>query len=128
MLRREFLLHLITEMSNFILDGNPSRMDISLHQEKDGLHLSVVDNIPRSEEEIEEISHSLNKTKRPELAGYYGSMVGHDLLGKSRLELLGWQVKHGDVSRHNDGIRIDLWVGNENFIPKNVKDSRKTHQ
>lgn len=115
MKRREFLLHLITEMSSFILSGDPSRMDISLYQEDDGIHLRITDNTPRTDEEIDDIFNSLNKTKRPELAGYYGSMMGHDLLGKSRLDLLGWQIKHGDVCRHQEGIQINLCVGNERF-------------
>jgi hypothetical protein len=121
MKRREFLLHLITEMSNFILDGNPSKMDLSLCLEENGIHLSIMDNNPRTDDEIADIFNSLNKKKRPELAGYYGSMVGHDLMGKSRLELLGWQIKHGDVTKYNDGIKIDIWVGNEQYNPDSLK-------
>lgn len=128
MKRQEFILHLITEMSSFILDGDPSRMDISLYQEKDGIHLSIMDNIPRTDEEISEIHTTLNKAKRPELAGYYGSMMGHDLLGKSRLHLLGWQIKTGYISRHNGGIKIDIFVGNENYEPEPItqKSSKNT--
>lgn len=115
MKRNEFLLHLITDMSSFILEGNPSRMDISLYQEKDGIHLSIMDNIPRTDEEISDIQNTLNKEKRPELSGYYGSMMGHDLLDKSRLQFIGWQIKKGEVSRYKEGIKIEIFVGNERF-------------
>ena len=119
MKRKEFLLHLIGEISNFILDSNPSRMVISLHQESDGLHLAVLDNTERSEDEIEEISRMLNSRKRPELSGYYGTMTGHDLLGQARLDMLGWQVKHATVSRTAEGLKIDLWLGSDRFDPTN---------
>ena len=46
-------------------------------------------------------------------------MTGQDLLGASRLNLLGWQLKHCDVSRTGKGIKIDLWLGGDRF------DSRK---
>lgn len=117
MRKKEFLLHLIGEVSSFILDKNPSRMVISLHQEEDGLHLCIIDNNPRTEEEIDDIEHTLNSKKRPELAGYYGSMTGHDLLGSSRLNLLGWQVKHSSVSPTDSGLKIDLWLGSDRFNP-----------
>lgn len=127
MKRREFLLHLIGEISGFILNSNPKRMVISLHQEPDGLHLCVLDDHPRSEQEIEKISNSLNSRKRPELAGYYGSMTGHDLLGSSRLDLLGWQLKHADVTSTDSGIKIDLWLGSDRFDPTvfNIPEKRK---
>ncbi len=115
MKRKDFVLHLIGEMANYILDENPMRMVISLHQEKDGLHLCVLDDNKHSDEEIEEMRKALNSPKRPELAAYYGSMTGHDLLGTSRLNLLGWQVKHADVNRTDSGIKIDLWIGGSNF-------------
>lgn len=121
MKRNEFLLHLITEMSNFMLDGNPSKMDISLCQEKDGIHLSIMDNTPRTDEEISDIHNTLNKEKRPELSGYYGSMMGHDLLDKSRLQFIGWQIKKGEVSRYKEGIKIDIYVGNESFEDGPIK-------
>lgn len=119
MKRKEFLLHLIGEISSFILDGDPSRMVISLHQEPDGLHLAVLDNIQRSDKEIEDLSKTLNSRKRPELSGYYGSMTGHDLLGSARLDMLGWQVKHSTVSKTAEGIKIDLWLGSDRFDPTN---------
>jgi hypothetical protein len=115
MKRKDFVLHLIGEMANYILDENPMRMVISLHQEKDGLHLCVLDDNKHSDQEIEEMRKALNSPKRPELAAYYGAMTGHDLLGTSRLNLLGWQVKHADVNRTDSGIKIDLWIGGSNF-------------
>jgi len=119
MKRKEFLLHLIGEISNFILDGDPSRMVLSLHHEADGLHLAVLDNIERTDDEIEAISRRLNSRKRPELSGYYGSMTGHDLLGTARLDMLGWQIKQATVSKTSEGIKIDLWLGGKRFDPSN---------
>jgi hypothetical protein len=115
MKRKDLILHLIGEISNFLLEENPKRMVISLHQEEDGLHLSVLDDIPHTDEEIERIDRTLNSRKRPELAGYYGAMTGHDMLGASRLDLLGWQVKHCDVSKTRSGIKIDIWLGGDRF-------------
>ena len=123
---RDYILHLIGEMSKFILDAGPSRMVISLHQEPDGLHLSVMDNNPRTDKELEAIVAALNSEKRPELAEYYGIMAGHDMLGTSRLNLVGWQVKHADVVRIEGGTKIDLWLGSDRFdsdrfsIPKDA--------
>jgi hypothetical protein len=71
----------------------------------------------------------MNSKKRPELAGYYGEMIGHDFLGQSRLDLMGWQVKKVDISRWGDGIMIDIWMGGSNFqksqfnMNKNKKDN-----
>lgn len=115
MKRKDFILHLIGEISSYILDGDPMRMVISLHQEEDGLHLCIIDDNEHSDEEIKKIDKALNSRKRPELAGYYGAMTGTDLLGSSRLNLLGWQLKHGDVSRTGSGIKIDLWLGGDRF-------------
>lgn len=115
MRRKELILHLIGEISNYLLENNPKRLVISLHQEEDGLHLSVLDDNPHTDEEIEKIDLTLNSPKRPELAGYYGAMTGHDMLGSSRLNLLGWQVKHCDVSRAGKGIKIDIWLGGDRF-------------
>jgi len=69
MKRREFLVHLIGEVSNFMLQGEPGNMVISLHQKTDGIHLAVIDSRVRSEAEIKEIEQSLNTARRPELAG-----------------------------------------------------------
>lgn len=115
MKRSDLILKLIGEMTSYILAKNPMRMVISLHQEEDGLHLAVVDDTERSDEEIESMERALNSRKRPELAGYYGAMTGRDLLGSARLELLGWQIKHCDIARVGKGIKIDLWLGGERF-------------
>jgi hypothetical protein len=119
MKRKDLILHLIGEISSYILEDDPMRMVISLHQEEDGLHLCVIDDNEHTDEEIKKMSKALNSKKRPELAGYYGAMTGHDLLGSSRLNLLGWQIKHSDVNRQGNGIQIDLWIGGDRF------DSRK---
>ncbi len=113
--RKDIILHLLGEMASYILEGDPTRMVISLHQEETGLHLCILDSNNHSDEEIDKIEKALNSEKRPELAGYYGAMTGHDLLGNSRLDLLGWQVKHADVSRTDSGIKIDLWMGGDEF-------------
>jgi hypothetical protein len=115
MKRKDIILHLLSEISSYILEEDPQQMVISLHQEEDGLHLCVIDNNKHSDEEIEKMEKALNSQKRPELAGYYGAMTGHDLLGSSRLDLLGWQVKHADVNRTDSGIKIDLWMGGDRF-------------
>jgi len=116
MKRREFLVHLISEVSSFVLQGQPRKMVVSLHQEADGIHLAVIDDRPRSDAEVKEIERSLNAARRPELAGYYGEMAGHDLLGNARLNLVGWQIKHADVMKTSDGgIMLNLWIGGEGF-------------
>jgi hypothetical protein len=115
MKKKEYVMHLLGEISNFVLESQPSRMVISLHQEEDGLHLAVLDNTPREDREIEKISKALNTAARPELAEYYGSMAGSDLIGAARLNLIGWQVKHADVIRTAEGTKIDLWLGSDRF-------------
>ena len=116
MKRREFLVHLISEVSSFILQDQPRKLVISLHQEEDGIHLAVIDDRPRSDAEIKDIERSLNAARRPELAGYYGEMAGHDLLGSARLNLVGWQIKHADVMKTPDGgIMLNLWIGGDSF-------------
>lgn len=115
MKRKDIILNLLSEMSSYILEGDPQRMVISLHQEESGLHLCILDSNEHSDEEITRVEKILNSQKRPELAGYYGAMTGHDLLGSTRLDLLGWQVKHADVSKTDSGIKIDLWMGGEEF-------------
>jgi len=119
MKRKDLILNLIGEISRYILEEDPMRMVISLHQEEDGLHLCVIDDNEHSDEEIKKMEKALNSQKRPELAGYYGAMTGHDFLGSTRLNLLGWQIKHSDVTRIGNGIKIDLWLGGDRF------DSRK---
>jgi len=115
MKRKDLILNLISEIASYVLEKDPMRMVISLHQEEDGLHLAVIDDSPHSDEEIARMEKALNSRKRPELAGYYGAMTGHDLLGSSRLNLLGWQIKHSDVTRMGEGIKIDLWLGGDRF-------------
>ncbi len=115
MKRRDFIVQLIGEISSYILAEDPMRMVISLHQEEDGLHLCILDNNEHSDAEIEKMNKALNSRKRPELAGYYGAMTGQDLLGASRLNLLGWQLKHSEVTRTDSGLKIDLWLGGSQF-------------
>jgi hypothetical protein len=115
MKRKDLILHLLGEISSYILEENPRRMVVSLYQEKDGLHLSFMDDNDHSDDELVRLKKLLNSPKRPELAGYYGAMTGHDMLGSTHLDLLGWQVKHADVSRIDKGIKIDLWLGGERF-------------
>lgn len=115
MKRKDLILHLIGEISSYLLEENPIRMVISLHQERGGLHLCILDDNTHTDEEITKMEKALHSRKRPELAGYYGAMTGHDLLGSSRLDLLGWQVKHSDLSRTDSGIKIDLWLGGDKF-------------
>jgi hypothetical protein len=45
-------------------------------------------------------------------------MTGVVFLGASRLNLIGWQVKHTDVTRTDSGIKIDFWLGGDNFDSK----------
>jgi len=120
MKRKEFLGRLIGELTNFILEGNPLRMVVSLHQEEDGAHVSIFDDHKRSEKELEMIRSALNpKARRPELAEYYGLMAGHDMTWEARLKLIGWQVKHASVQNSDSGIQIDLWLGSDAFNPAN---------
>lgn len=118
MKRREYILHLIGEVAHYILEGDPMRMVISLHQEEGGLHLAIIDSVVRSEEQLAKMRSELNTARRPELAGYYGSMAGSDMLGAARLDLIGWQVKHGDVTATSSGTKIDLWLGDDRFDPE----------
>src|SRR5574344_287356 len=105
MKRKEFLGRLIGEVTNFLLEGNPLRLVVSLHQEDDGAHISFFDDRPRSQEEIQRIYNSLNPQKnRPELAEYYGLMAGHDMAWDARLKLIGWQIKHASVDNSNSGL------------------------
>jgi hypothetical protein len=112
---KEYIAQLVAEMSNFVLDAQPTRMAISLHQEEDGLHLSVMDSTVRKDSELEAIARDLNPSRRPEMAEYYGRMAGHDLVGAARLHLIGWQVKKADVRRIEGGTKIDIWLGSERF-------------
>jgi len=113
--RKDFILKLIGGVANYVLEKEPGRMVISLHQEEDGLHLCIMDDNEHTDEEIAAMEKALNSRKRPELSGYYGAMTGRDMLGSARLDLLGWQVKHADVSRQDGGVMINLWLGGEKF-------------
>ena len=115
--RNELALHLIGEVGHYILEANPKRLVISLHLEDDGFHLKILDDIVRSDKEIEEMNLMLHETQRPELAGYYGSMTGFETLGHARLGMVGWQVKHGEVRHRDGGSQIDIWLGGEQFDP-----------
>ena len=115
MKRQELIVHLISEISRYLLAEDPMRLVISLHQEEDGLHLAIIDDNEHSDEELAAMERALNSRKRPELADYYGAMTGHDLLGSARLNLLGWQLKHSDVTRTGSGVKVDLWLGGDRF-------------
>ena len=126
MKRKELLGRLIGELTHFMLEGNPLRMVVSLHQEEDGAHISIFDDHPRSEEELGRIRSSLNpKAHRPELAEYYGSMAGHDMAWDARLKLIGWQIKHASVENLSEGLKIDLWLGSDAFNPANFSLHKK---
>ncbi len=119
MKRKEILGRLIGEVTNFLLEGNPLRMVVSLHQEDDGAHLSFFDDQKRSDAEIQKINKALHpKQSRPELAEYYGLMAGHDVTWDARLQLIGWQIKQATVSNSDSGLRIDLWLGSDAFNPE----------
>lgn len=118
MRRKEFLSRLISEVSNYLLEGNPLRMVVSLHQEEDGAHLSFFDDRKRSAKELQHINLLLNpKSHRPELADYYGILAGHGMDWKEGLKLIGWQVKHATVENTDSGLKIDLWLGGDAFNP-----------
>ncbi len=118
MKRTEVLLHLIGQLSHYVLDADPMRVVISVHQEEDGLHLAVLDTTARTDAELETIRAALNNPGRPELAAYYGSMAGFDALGEARLDLIGWQIKAANVGRTSDGTKIDIWLGGDRFAPE----------
>lgn len=127
MKRKEFLNRLIGEVSNYLLEGNPLRMVISLHQEEDGAHLSFFDDRKRNEAELKRIRDALNpKHERPELAGYYGMMAGHDTTWNARLKLIGWQIKHATVRNTDSGVQIDLWLGSDSFNPSQFSIDEET--
>ncbi len=117
---------MIGELTNFMLETNPLRLVVSLHQEDDGAHISFFDDRPRSEEELEMIRKALNpKIQRPELAQYYGQMAGHDMAWGARLKLIGWQIKQATVSNSDSGLQIDLWLGSDSFKPDNFTLDKK---
>jgi hypothetical protein len=115
MLNKEDLMHMISEISSYVLETQPRRMVISLHQETDGLHLCVIDDFTRSDGELAAMEKELNSGARPELADYYGTMGGSDLVGTARLKMIGWQIKRADVERSGKGTKIDIWIGSDRF-------------
>jgi len=119
MKRQELYVQMISEIANFLLNGNPRKMVISLHQEADGFHIAAIDDRPRTDKEIKDLRESLMVQQRPELAAYYGTMMGHDLLGSARLDIIGMQIKGVKVEPIPEGgVMINLWVGSEGFDPK----------
>ena len=120
MKRKEFLSRLIGEISGYILESNPLRMVISLHQEEDGAHIIIFDDKIRDKNELQEIRKALNPTeRRPELAEYYGMMAGRDAAWDTRLKLVGWQIKKATVENNDSGTQIELWLGEDSFNPAN---------
>lgn len=115
MRNKDDVLHLIGEISNYLLESGPGRMVLSIRQEPGGTHLCAMDDTKRSPEEMAGMREALNTGMRPELAEYYGSMGGSDLLGAARLNLIGWQVKRSEVSQIDGGTKIDLWMDDEQF-------------
>ncbi len=111
----EMIVKIISEVAHFVLQDDPNRMVISLHKEKDGIHLAIFDDKKRTKKEIEDIKRLISIGQRPELSGYYGNLAGNNLLGEARLELIGWQVKYIDVNQTDEGLKIDIWVGSEEF-------------
>ena len=127
MKRHELYAQLISELANYMLYGDSKKMVISLHMEPDGFHLSAIDDRPRTDKEISDIEHRLMLHRRPELASYYGTMLGHDLLGTARLELIGFQIKGVKVERVPEGgVMINLWVGSDDFDPAAFTISQDT--
>jgi hypothetical protein len=115
MKQEEMIIKIISEVAHFILQKDPSKMVISLHKEKEGIHLAIFDNVVRTEDEIKKIKNRISVGQKPELSSYYGNLAGNDLLGEARLDLIGWQVKFIDVINRGNGIQIDIWIGSENF-------------
>lgn len=116
--RKEYLLHLIGEISNYLLEREPSRLVISLHRAEDGLHLCALDSTARSDEELATMSASLNAGARPEFAEYYGHLAGADQVAGARLDLVGCQVRKAEVGRTEEGTKLDLWLVPEPPPPK----------
>ena len=62
MKRKDLILKLIGEMSSYILDENPMKMVISLHQEEDGLHLAIIDDAKHSDADLEKLDKTLRRS------------------------------------------------------------------
>lgn len=119
MKNQELISQIVSEILHFILSFNPKNVVISVHQEKDGVHICIIDDLKRTKEEIEKIKSSFYNENRPEVAGYYGNLIGYDLIGKTNLSLLGWEVKYINFEdTKKDGIKIDIWLGSSEFDPK----------
>jgi hypothetical protein len=84
-----------------------------------------MDDIQRSDSELKKMEHDLNPKVRPELSEYYGAMAGTDAISAARLNLIGWQIKHGDVSRTTEGTKVDLWIGSDEYDSKNFSRKKK---
>lgn len=125
MKNKEYVMHLLAEINNYVLERHPGHMSLVLDQDDEGLHLEVRDDIFRSSEEIEKMHKALNSTVRPELAEYYGAMGGSDLIGAARLNLLGWQIKKAEVSSSEAGTVINLWLGSERYTGNSSAASKK---
>lgn len=110
---KETIIHLITELSNYLLEAKPTRMVLSLDHETDLLHLTIKDDISRRDEELESMRRALGAQGRPELAEYYSGMAGCDFMGAPRLNLVGWRVKKAEINRTAEGTRIELWIGED---------------
>ena len=115
MKNKEYVMHITSELLNFFLEDYPRNMNINLHQEDSGLHICIIDSNQRTPEELKAIDAALNTTARPELAEYYGTMGGSDLLGKARLNIFGWQVKYAHITHSEQGTHLDLWLGGDDF-------------
>ena len=87
MKRKDFLGRLIGELTNFMLEGNPLRLVVSLHQEDDGAHISFFDDRPRSEKELDQI----RKASHPKYRGSASDVAkaGINLLNETGLLLEG---------------------------------------
>jgi hypothetical protein len=52
-------------------------------------------------------------------------MAGFNMLGRARLDLVGWQIKAATVGRTDSGTQIDLWMGGDRFNPNKFSLSEK---
>jgi hypothetical protein len=100
-------------------------MNINYQEKDNDVHVTVIDDIVRSTAELDDMKTALNTRPRPELAEYYGSMGGSDLLGPARLNLVGYQIVSAQVSGTGTGTKIDLVLGRN---PAEKKAPRKTSE
>ena len=119
MKRKKFLSRLIGEMTGFLLESNPLRLVVSLHQEEDGAHITFFDDTQRTDAEIKRIKEALNPKKvRPELADYYGAMAERHAQHRCPSQAHRLADRHATVSNSESGIKIDLWLGSDAFNPQ----------